>query len=164
MSESGKDATREPTHGYTKDGQEVHGKVIDHHRTDSTYQRFNKAVALWLTKNVGTMTCFWVFCALSLTVLPSVLYAMGLLNKRDYVPAFMLTFGFELMMTWVISTTIQVILLPAVMVGQNLQSEASDARAARTFDDTERLIDLLNTHTDGGLKTILDAIEAKNNA
>ena len=47
------------------------------------------------------------------------------------------------------------------MVGQDVQSQASDARAAKTFDDTVLVLDLLNTKTDGGLKEILDAIKAR---
>ena len=46
------------------------------------------------------------------------------------------------------------------MVGQNVQSTAADARAAKTFEDTERILDRLNTQTAGGLKEVLDAIHA----
>ena len=53
------------------------------------------------------------------------------------------------------------------MVGQNLQIEAADARAAKTFEDVEdarnsikQALTLLDIHTEGGLKTLLDAIEA----
>jgi uncharacterized membrane protein len=77
----------------------------------------------------------------------------------------MLTFGFELLMTWFISTTIQVILLPAIMVGQNIQSAASDARSAKQFEDTEdakagmdSALDRLDIETAGGLKAVLDRI------
>jgi hypothetical protein len=57
--------------------------------------------------------------------------------------------------------------VPALMVGQNLQIEAADARAAKTFEDVEdarnsikQALTLLDIHTEGGLKTLLDAIEA----
>jgi hypothetical protein len=53
------------------------------------------------------------------------------------------------------------------MVGQNLQNEAADARAAKTFEDVEdarqslvRVIDLLDCHTVGGLHDILQAVES----
>jgi hypothetical protein len=42
------------------------------------------------------------------------------------------------------------------MVGQNA---ASDARAAKSFEDTEKIVDALDTHTHGGLKDVLDAVE-----
>ncbi len=63
-----------------------------------------------------------------------------------------------IIINWVSSNWIQLILLPALMVGQNVQSAAADARAVKTFQDTERILDRLNTQTAGGLKEILDAI------
>ena len=45
------------------------------------------------------------------------------------------------------------------MVGQNLQNAATDARAAKSFEDTEKIVDALDTHTQGGLKDVLDAVE-----
>jgi len=157
--------SKQPTHGFTRHGMPVHGRTQAHLPEDTTYQRFNKKVAIFLTENVGTMTCFWLFCLLSLVCLPSVLFAMGLIHKHSVFPAFMLTFGFELLMTWFISTTIQVILLPAIMVGQNIQSRASDARSAKQFEDTEAVktdmeaaLDRLDTETLGGLRAVLDRI------
>ncbi|MGA3354705.1 MAG: hypothetical protein ABSD85_16220 [Acidimicrobiales bacterium] len=81
--------------------------------------------------------------------------------------AFFTGFGFELLATWLLSTCFQLILLRGLMVGQNLQNEAADARTAKTFEDVEEArngiqetLRLLDCHTEGGLKTILDAIES----
>jgi hypothetical protein len=123
----------DPFHGYTKSGIAVHKTTADHMPVETAYQRFNKKTALWLTKNVFTMTCFWVFCFFSLLVIPSVLFAMGIIHTK----MFLTTFGFELLMTWMLSTFIQLVLLPAIGVGQNLQSSASDARSEKQFNDTE---------------------------
>ena len=48
--------------------------------------------------------------------------------------------------------------MPAIMVGQNLQSAAADARAEKQFDDTEIIADRLNTSTKGGITVILDKL------
>ena len=32
----------------------------------TAYARFNKRLAVLITSNVGTMTCFWLFCVISL--------------------------------------------------------------------------------------------------
>ena len=64
------------------------------------------------------------------------------------------------LIAWVSSNWLQLILLPSLMVGQNLQSIAADARSAKTFQDVETVLDRLDTHTQGGLKDVLDAIEA----
>jgi hypothetical protein len=45
------------------------------------------------------------------------------------------------------------------MVGQNLQNLAADARSAKTFEDVEKIIDLLDCHTQGGLAVLLEALE-----
>ena len=37
---------------------------------------------------------------------------------------------------------------------------ASDARAAKEFTDTETILDRLDTHTAGGLRDVLDAIQS----
>ena len=54
-----------------------------------------------------------------------------------------------------------------MMVGQNLQNEAADARAAKTFEDVEearecikKALSLLDVHTEGGLKVVLDAVKS----
>ena len=53
------------------------------------------------------------------------------------------------------------------MVGQNLQNEAADARAAKTFEDVEdgrecimKALILLDVRTEGGVKVVLGAVEA----
>ena len=67
--------------------------------------------------------------------------------------------GFVILVQWVAQSFLQLVLLPSLMVGQNLQNEAADARAAKTVEDVDKLIDLLDVHTQGGLKALLDAIE-----
>src|ERR1039458_5251555 len=152
---------KKPTHGFTKHGLAVHAKIIDHMRDNTAYQRFNKKVALALSKNVGTMTAFWVFWILCLLVLPAVL------PPNHIFPSFMASFHYELFMTWLLSTCFQLTLLPALMVGQNLQNEAADARSAKQFEDTEDVrndmktaLDRLEVATAGGLKDVIDRFDA----
>src|SRR5262245_43203585 len=111
---------------------------------------FNAKVAVLLTRLVGTMWCFWVFNGIALVSLPSAIRSGNL----------------TVLINWVSSNWIQLILLPALMVGQNLQNVAADARATKVFEDIERVktdmvtaLDRLNTKTDGGLKEVLDAID-----
>jgi len=68
--------------------------------------------------------------------------------------------GTAAIISWVAQTFLQLVLLSVIMVGQNLQAAASDARAAKTFEDTERIVDRLDLDTAGGLKDILDAVNA----
>jgi hypothetical protein len=56
-------------------------------------------------------------------------------------------------------TFLQLVLLSVIMVGQNVQSLASDERSERTYHDAEVILDRLNTRTQGGIKDILDRID-----
>ena len=144
----------QPHFGYTKHGLPVHLRTHDHMPANTAYQRFNKRVAVWLTKNVGSMSAFWIFTLLSMTVAPSCLFAAGYIHWH----AFITSFGFELLATLILSTWLELALMPAIMVGQNLGAAAADARAAKQFDDTEVIVDRLDVHTAGGIKDVLDAI------
>lgn len=143
-------------HGVTKRGHLVHVKTLDHMKSDTAYARFNKKVALALTKYVGTMTTFWLFCLLALCSLPAVLSGFSIFSHL--FPVWATKASDIALVAWVAQTLIQLVLLPALMVGQNLQNEASDVRAAKQFEDTELLVDRLDVTTEGGLKTVLDAI------
>jgi len=120
-----------PHFGFTKHGLAVHARTADHHPAGTAYQRLNKKVALALTAGVGTMTCFWLFCCLSLCSLPSVLSAFA--PFAHTFPAWMVKASIIALVAWIAQTFFQLVLLPALMVGQNLQNEAADARAAKTF-------------------------------
>jgi hypothetical protein len=135
----------------------VHAKVTDHLPENNAYARFNKRIALGLTKYVGTMTCFWVFCVLALCSLPSVLSGFNVFH--GVFPGWMIKVSIIALVAWVAQTFVQLVLLPALMVGQNLQNVASDVRSAKTFEDVERIIDLLDAHTQGGLHDILAGLE-----
>jgi Zn-dependent protease with chaperone function len=148
-----------PRFGFTRHGLAVHARVADHHPAATPYQRFNKRVAMALTGGVGTMTCFWLFCCLSLCSLPAVLSAFSAF--RGDFPAWMIRASIIALVAWVAQTLIQLVLLPALMVGQQLQNMAADARAAKTFEDVERVIDLLRLDTDGGLRDLYDKLHAE---
>jgi ferric iron reductase protein FhuF len=151
------------THGFTRQGQPVHRRTLDHLPEETAYQRFNKRLAIAITRNVGTMTTFWVFCVIALSSLLAVMYAAHIIGAVGFLTAN----GFILMVSWISQAFIQLVLLPPLMVGQNLQNDAADVRASKTFEDVEdvgrsmkKALDLLDIHTEGGLKTVLDAVEA----
>ena len=158
-------APRAPTHGWTRRGLAVHARTLDHLPTESAAQRFNKRVAMALTQYVGTMWCFWVFCLLALFSLPAVLSGFSVFN--GVFPAVIIKASIIALVAWVAQTFIQLVLLPALMVGQNLQNDAADARAAKTFEDVEdlktnaaTLIDRLDCHTTGGIADLRDELIA----
>jgi hypothetical protein len=103
---------------------------------------FNAKFAVLITRLVGTMWCAYLFACIALIGLGPALKPGG-----------------EGIIAWIAQTFLQLVLLSVIMVGQNVQSLASDARSAHTFKDTEAILDRLDLHTQGGLKTILDRID-----
>jgi hypothetical protein len=150
----------EPSFGHTTRHElPLHLHTHDYHSAGNKYQAFNKKIALWLTKNVGTMTCFWLFCCLALCSLPSVLSAFPAFAHT--FPSWMVKASIIALVAWIAQTFFQLVLLPALMVGQSLQNEAADARAAKTFEDVERLLDLLHMETVGGIRDLYDRLHAE---
>jgi hypothetical protein len=105
---------------------------------------FNAKVALIITRSVGTMACAYLFGVIALISLPAAISSGQVI----------------IIVAWIAQTFLQLVLLSIIMVGQTVQSVASDARAAKEFVDTETILDRLDTNTAGGIKEVLDAIHA----
>jgi hypothetical protein len=104
---------------------------------------FNAKIAVFLTNIVGSMWCA---------------YAFGVIALLGLRPA--LKPGGEGIIAWIAQTFLQLVLLSVIMVGQNVQSQASDLRSQHTYDDTVQILDRLDVHTAGGLKDLADRIDA----
>src|ERR1700726_2261267 len=105
-------------------------------RALSEVEGFNAKVALIITRSVGTMACAYLFSLIALLSLPAILIEAGVLTNSD-VPKFFTKPGLILIVSWVAQTFIQLVLLSIIMVGQSVQSLASDARTGKEFVDTE---------------------------
>src|SRR5271165_7608664 len=103
---------------------------------------FNAKLAVFLTNIVGSMWCAYVFAIIALIGLPAALRPGG-----------------EGIIAWIAQTFLQLVLLSVIMVGQNVQSLASDARSQHTYDDTVQILDRLDIHTQGGIKDLADRID-----
>jgi hypothetical protein len=148
----------EPKHGFTKSGKPVYEKAMNHLKQETAYQRFNKSFAVKVTSAVGSMTCAYVFAFLALLSLPAVLSAFSAF-AGDF-PKWLIKASVIALVAWVAQTFLQLVLLSVIMVGQNVQQLASDARASKTFEDAEVILDRLNCQTQGGLTEVLDAVHA----
>jgi hypothetical protein len=113
-------------------------KVADQHKSNTPYQAFNKRLAVTITSNVGTMTSAYCFCVLSLLSLPAVLSAFNLFNH--VFPAWLVKTSLIALVAWIAQTFLQLVLLPIIIVGQNVQAEAADKRAQETYDDAVAIL------------------------
>jgi hypothetical protein len=98
-------------------------KVADQHPTGNAAARFNTKIALVITTAVGSMWCAYIFALFDLISLPDAIKG-----------------GAATMVAWIAQTFLQLVLLSVIMVGQNVQAAAADARSAATFNDAEALI------------------------
>jgi hypothetical protein len=89
--------------------QHVHAKV----HGESPVGRLNTRVAVTVTKTVGSMWCAYAFALLAIISLPAAI--------RSHDPI--------IIVAWIAQTFLQLVLLPIIIVGQNVQAAASDARA-----------------------------------
>jgi len=150
-------AATQPAHGWTRHGLAVCLRTFDHMPTHNAYARFNKWLAIKVTTGVGSMTCAYIFSLLALISLPAILSAFKVFHNT--FPNWLVKASLIALVSWIAQTYIQLVLLSVIIVGQNIQSTASDARAAKTFEDTEVVVDRLDEHTKGGIKTILDRLD-----
>ncbi len=104
---------------------------------------FNAKFAVLITRGVGTMACAYLFGIIALISLPDAIKA-----------------GRPAIISWNAQTFLQLVLLSIIMVGQSVQAAASDARASKEFADTEIVMDRLDEHTAGGIRTLLERIDA----
>jgi hypothetical protein len=133
----------DPKFGHTRSGLPVHLHTQDHLTSPGAgwYKRVNAKIAIWTTAAVGSMTCAWVFAALAIAGL-----------KTSLQP------GNIGLLFWISSDFLQLTLLSVIMVGQNIAAKAADARAEKTFEDTETIADRLDVKTQGGITEIMEAI------
>lgn len=102
-------------------------------------------LALWITVRVGSMGFFLIIFVWTLIWL--LWNSIGPASMRfDPYPAFVL---------WLfLSNMIQIFLMPLIMIGQNLQSQHSEARAEADFE--------VNTKAEVEIETILQHLENQN--
>jgi uncharacterized membrane protein len=103
----------------------VRAAVVDAHKNLKPIERF----AVLVTEQVGSMGFFFILLVWTLGWLAWNLYApYGV--RFDPAPAFVI---------WLfVSNVIQLILLPLVMVGQNLEGRADERRAESDFHINEK--------------------------
>ncbi len=114
---------------------------------------------MWITDKVGTMTCTWIFCVLALLSLPAVLTTASII-PANALPSVVTRASTIALISWIAQTFLQLVLLPAIMVGQNVQSEAADVRAAKTFEDVETVLNKLDMKVEGGISQLRDELIA----
>ena len=109
--------------------------------------RFNAAVAVRVTKIVGTMYCAYVFTLVALVALPAAIQQGSA----------------TVLVNWLSSNFLQLVLLPIIIVGQNVISAAQDARAEADHETLTALHQMSKQQIEilEGQNQILDLLREK---
>ncbi len=101
-------------------------KVNDQRQLDhaSFITRLNAKLGLKVTTIIGTMWAAYLFSLIALVGLP------GVIQRGDIVT----------IVIWLSSSFLQLVLLPIIIVGQNIQAKAADARAEATYNDAAAIL------------------------
>jgi Protein of unknown function (DUF1003) len=115
--------------------------------------RFNARFGLLVTVTVGTMWAAYVFTVLALFALPDAIHQ-----------------GTYYVIVWLSSSFLQLVLLPIIIVGQNIQAKAADKRSEETYKDAEAVLkesEKIQQHLlaqDKAIAGILSRLEARSGA
>ncbi len=85
---------------------------------------FNGKLGLFLTTIVGMMWAAYLFTVLAIVSFPSAI------RSGDSI----------IIVAWIAQTFLQLVLLPIIIVGQNIQAKAADKRAEQTYKDAEAIM------------------------
>jgi len=113
--------------------------------------RANAWLAVLITKSVGTMYCAYLFTVIAFVALPSAIQQGSA----------------TVLINWISSNFLQLVLLPIIIVGQNLISATQDARAEadqetltalkkmnvqqlQILEGQEKILELLKSRAAGG--------------
>jgi uncharacterized membrane protein len=102
--------------------QHVPRNVNRVHEAEIAAAGFNTRLAVWLTEHVGTMWTAYTFAVLAIIGLFAIL---GLLSPIV-----------ALLVAWLSQTFIQLVLLPIIMVGQNVLGRKSELQADEAYKTT----------------------------
>ena len=120
----------------------VHPTPAQIKRAVAEVDGLNEKLAVLITRVVGSMWCAYAFALLALEGLPAALRPGG-----------------QGLVAWSAQTFLQLVLLSVILVGQNQNALVADERTEQTFEDTEKILDRLDDHTQGGIRTVLDRLD-----
>ena len=128
----------------------THKDFNDPSSAEAPIKSLSDKIGLGITKRVGTMWAAYVFFALTLVSLPAAIASGNVI----------------VIVSWVAQTFLQLVLLPIIIVGQNIQAAASDRRAIATYEDAGAILEEakeIQSHLgdqDNALGHLIDRLEA----
>jgi hypothetical protein len=104
-------------------------------------KKFNTWLAVKITKAVGSMWAAYLFTLISLLSLPAIIKL--LIPSIRIFPDWLMSASLIALIAWISQNFIQLVLLPIIMVGQNVISEKTEKRDQETHDAVMKALDLV---------------------
>ena len=92
---------------------------------EKVHGKLNARIGLRITLLVGSMWTAYLFTVIALISAPTAFKSGNSL----------------IIIAWIAQTFLQLVLLPIIIVGQNVQASAADARSAATYKDAEAIFE-----------------------
>jgi uncharacterized membrane protein len=90
--------------------------------------KINSEVAVKITKGIGSMWTAYIFVLLTFVSLPAVLSGVFPALQHTF-PTWLISASLIALISWIAQTFFQLVLLPVIMVGQNVIQQQQDAKA-----------------------------------
>lgn len=97
-------------------------------KEEAGINKFNNMLALNITNTVGSMWSAYIFGLLSLMSLPAILVTINSNLRHDF-PSWIIATSMITLIAWISQNFLQLVLLPVIMVGQNVIQGQQDAKA-----------------------------------
>jgi hypothetical protein len=128
----------------------------------SPAKRFNDSLAVKITNGVGSMWSAYLFALLSLMSLPAILVEIDP-SLKQFFPAWIIAPSMITLVAWISQNFLQLVLLPVIMVGQNVIQAQQEAKADADHQTLTYLAHLQDQQMQilANQATILDELEAR---
>lgn len=104
----------------------VHPSELIKKKQGTNITQFNNKLAVGITNGVGTMWTAYIFTLLAIVSLPAVLTEAFHLTV---FPHWLISVGLIALVAWIAQTFLQLVLLPIIIVGQNVIQSHQEAKA-----------------------------------
>lgn len=109
----------------TQNPHVIHPKSLK--KKESPVARFNTTLAVKITDSVGSMWSAYIFALLSLMSLPAILVLVSP-GLKSFFPSWIIATSLITLIAWISQNFLQLVLLPVIMVGQNVIQDHQDAK------------------------------------
>ncbi len=112
----------------------------------SKISKFNTKLAVRITNGIGSMWSAYLFAVLSIMSLPAIFVLIDP-NLRPFFPKWIIATSLITLIAWISQNFLQLVLLPIIMVGQNVIQARQQAKTEADHRTLSYIANLQEEHT-----------------